>query len=124
MQYMWNEHTIEITGNWTGKYLYMAPEYTMSLDGEVLDTQGGPRMRPTLEAIIEDEQGQTHRLTAEVLSLAGMRPSCTLSIADDVVAQQKLRVQNILNPFLVLFIILSTLGMLYVGPEVIRDILK
>jgi hypothetical protein len=124
MQYEWQDHTIEVTGSWAGKYLYLAPEYTLMLDGDVLESLGGPRMRPELEAIIEDEEGNTHHIKAQLLSLAGFRPMCTLSIGEEIVAEEKIRVQNLLNPFLVLFILLASMGMLYVGPEVIRGLLK
>lgn len=124
MKYTWQDHIIEVTGSWVGKYLYLAPEYTLTLDGEVLETLGGPRMRPELEAIIEDEEGNTHHLKAKLLSLAGVRPLCTLSIGEEVVAQENIRVANLLNPFLVVFILVATMGMLYVGPEVIRGLLK
>lgn len=124
MQYSWKGHTIEVTGNWVGKYLYLAPEYTMTLDGDVLERQGGPRMRPELEAIIEDEEGNTHHIKAQLLSLAGVNPQCTLTIGEEVVARENVRVQNLLNPFLVLFIFVATIGMLYVGPDVIRGFLR
>lgn len=124
MEYDWHGHTIKITGNWVGKYLYLVPQYELWLDDERLDQIGGPRLRPKLEAIIEDEEGQTHHINVELLSIAGIRPLCTLSIGEEVVMEEKLRVENVLNPFLVLFILASTMVMLYVGPDVLRSLIK
>lgn len=124
MEYDWNGHTLKVTGNWVGKYLYLAPEYELWLDDERIDRIGGPRLRPKMEAIIEDEDGDTHHIGVELLSIAGMRPMCTLTVGEEIVKEEKLRVENIINPFLVLFILASTMIMLYLGPDVLRTYIK
>lgn len=120
MQHQWRDHTITIKGDWVGRYLYLAPKYELLVDDQQLDASGGPRLRPTLEGIVEDEEGKSHHIKAELLSIFGFRPSCTLMIDDEIVFEDKIRVENILNPFLMLFILGATLVMLYLGPEVLR----
>ena len=121
MKHEWRGHTLKITGDWVGRYLYLAPRYELWCDDQQLDASGGPKLRPTLEAVLEDEDGATHVVKAELLSIFGFRPTCTLTIGDQIVAEQRVPVQNLLNPFLMLFILLSTLVMLYLGPEVLRS---
>lgn len=121
MEYQWNGHTFKVRGDWVGRYLYLAPRYELWCDDQQIAASGGARLRPTLEAIVEDEEGKSHHVKAELLSIFGFRPSCTLTIGEEVVQTEKVRVENLLNPFLMLFILGATLLMLYLGPEVLRS---
>ena len=121
MEVQWNGHTLKISGDWTGRWLFLAPEYKLWLDGECLDTVGGPRTRPLLEAIFEDDTGSIHHIEAELLSVVGFHPTCQLSVEGDLVATDRVRVQNFINPFLMLSILLSTAVMFYLGPELLRE---
>lgn len=122
----WRGHTLKVTGNWVGRYLFLAPQYELWIDDERLDTNGGPRLRPTLEAIIEEEpdeqgqQAQVHHLRAEILSIAGMRPMCELTLDGELLSSDRVRVANVLNPFLILFIMSATAWMLYIGAGPLR----
>jgi len=122
METTWRGHTLSVTGDWTGRWLYMAPQYELKLDGDVLATGGGPKVNHTLEAKFE-EDGTTYVIAADILSVAGVRPACELFIDDDPVASGRVKVANLLNPLLVFFIIAATLTMLYVGPDAIRSLL-
>lgn len=117
----WKGHTLEVSGNWTWRWLYLAPTYELRIDGEFIDRVGGPKVRPRLEAIVEDEQGEVHHLTAELLSLVGYKPTCDISVEGEVISSGRVRVDNFLNPFLVIVILISTGIMLYVGPDVLRS---
>lgn len=125
MEKEWRGHTLKVTGNWGSRYLFLAPHYELWLDEERVDVNGGPRVRPKLEAIVEEEQSgsediTTHHIEANILSLFGFRPTCELSIDGELVHVDKIRVENILNPLLILFIIGATCWMLYIGPTVLR----
>lgn len=122
MEAKWKEHTLRVTGDYTGKWLFLAPEYQLWLDDQLLDSSGGPRLSPKMEAIFEDEEGEHFHIEASLLSIIGFRPSCEINVEGDPIASGNVVVQNFLNPFLVLFIMISTTYMLYVGPEVIRSI--
>lgn len=145
METTWQGHSIRVTGNWIARYLFLAPQYELWLDDKRLDVSGGPRMRPRLEAIIEtdevstsaseedvdntdthkdDEATTRHHVEAHVLSIAGFRPLCELSIDGQLVHSERVKVQNIINPFLLLFIMIATSWMLYVGPDVLRSYLQ
>ncbi len=119
----WKGHTLQVSGNWTWRWLYLAPIYELHIDGEFVDRAGGPRVRPHLEAIVEDEDGQMYHVAAELLSLVGFKPNCDISVDGEVVGSGPVRVQNFLNPFLVLIILISTGVMLYLGPDVLRHYL-
>ena len=119
MQVEFNDHTLEVTGNWTGRWLFLAPEYQLHIDEECVDTVGGPQLNPKLEATIEDGDGTEHRVTAELMSLLGYRPRCKIRVNGDTVQRDRVQVDNFLNPFLVLVILISTAVMLYVGPDVV-----
>ncbi len=121
MEFEWKDHTLKVTGDWTLRWLFLAPDYELWLDDERLDCQGGPRLRSCLEAIYEDDDGQLHHIEAELLSIVGFRPSCELSIEGELVATEQVRVRNFINPFLVLAILCSVAVMLYVGPDVIEQ---
>lgn len=123
MEFQWKDHTLKVTGNWTARWLFLAPEYELWLDDEVLDRQGGPRLHPLLKAIYEDEDGTLHHIEAELVSIIGFRPQCDIAIEGDVVATDRVTVQNFINPFLVLAILISVGAMIYVGPEVIEQYL-
>lgn len=139
MQTQWRGHTLKVTGNWVARYLFLAPQYELWLDDTRLDVGGGPRVRPTLEAIIEADaiqqsepaqdadqtadQTSTFHVKAEVLSLVGMRPTCELSINGELLHTDRVRVENLINPFLILFIAGATAWMLYVGPGLLRTYL-
>lgn len=122
MKAEWNGHTVEIKGNWTLRWLYLAPDYELWIDDQRLDRTGGPRLSPKLEAMVEDE-GEIHHIEAEILSIAGWRPRCDLSIGGELLVSERIEVENFLNPFLVLFILGATSLMLYVGPTVLRQYL-
>ena len=121
METQWNGHTLKVTGDWTGRWLYLAPDYELWLDDQRLDRAGGPRVKPHLEAIFEDEDGALHHIEADLVSIVGLRPVCEICVEGDVIATDRVRVQNFLNPFLILVILISTVVMLYVGPEVIQQ---
>lgn len=123
MQVQWKDHTLKVTGNWTGRWLYLAPDYELWIDDQQLDKSGGPRLRPRLEAIYEDEDGELHHIQADLVSVIGFRPSCQITVEGEELALDNVRVENFLNPFLMLFILASTAVMLMVGPEVIRQLL-
>jgi hypothetical protein len=124
MEAQWKDHTLRVTGNWTARWLFLAPVYQLWLDEVLLDEKGGPRMSPLLEAIYEDEEGELHHIQAELLSIVGFRPNCEITIEGNLLIRDKVRVENFLNPFLMLFILLSTAAMLYVGPDVLRQFLS
>jgi len=123
LQKEWNGHMISVKGNWTARWLWLAPEYELWLDEERLDRAGGPRIHPRLEAMVEDEEGELHHIEADILSLVGFRPSCELTVEGELIANDNIRVENFLNPFLILVIMVSTVVMLYVGPTVLRQYL-
>ena len=118
-----DDHTLEVTGNWTGKWLFLAPEYELWVDGDCVDRLGGPRTRPVLEATYEGSSGEIHHVEARIFSIVGFRPRCTLAVEGDVVSTGRVPVENFLNPFLILVILISTGIMLYVGPDVIEQFL-
>lgn len=121
MEAKWKDHTLKVTGNWTGRWIFLAPDYELWLDDQLLDKSGGPRLHPRLEAIFEDENGDLHHIEAELLSVIGYRPHCEIFVEGEVIAADKVRVENFLNPFLMLFILLATAVMFFVGPEVVRQ---
>lgn len=123
MQVQWKDHTLKVTGNWTGRWLFLAPDYELWLDEQLLDKTGGPRLRPRLEAIYEDEEGELHHIQADLVSVIGFRPSCQITVEGEEVALDHVRVENFLNPFLMLFILISTAIMFMIGPDVLREIL-
>lgn len=123
MDVQWNDHTLKVTGNWTGRWLFLAPEYQLWLDDQLLDTRGGPRLQPILEAIYEEEDGSRHHIKAELLSIIGFKPRCEILVEDELLASDHVRVENFLNPFLMLVILASTAVMIYVGPDVVRQFL-
>jgi hypothetical protein len=120
MQTEWNEHTFEVRGDWTFRWLYLAPEYELRIDDQRVDRTGGPVLQPKLEGLFEDREGEVHHVEAQLLSILGYHPDCELSIDDEPVASERVRVQNFLNPFLAIVILVSTAIMLYLGPDVIR----
>ncbi|RDV37011.1 hypothetical protein DV096_15995 [Bradymonadaceae bacterium TMQ3] len=123
MEVQWRDHTLKVTGDWTLRWLYLAPQYELWLDDQKLDGRGGPRLRPLLEAIYEDEDGDLHHIEAELVSVIGFRPYCEIKVEGEVVAADKVRVENFINPFLMLIIMASTVVMLYLGPDMIRSLL-
>jgi hypothetical protein len=124
MEVDWNDHKVKITGNWTGRWLYLAPDYELWVDEQKVDRAGGPRLSPKLEAIVEDDEGALHHIEADVLSIIGWKPRVDISIGGEHVASGRIIVENLLNPFLVLFILLATAVMLYVGPDVLRTVFE
>jgi|SRR5690554_3053945 len=123
MEVQWRDHTLKVTGDWTMRWLYLAPQYELWLDDQKLDSRGGPRLRPLLEAIYEDEAGELHHIEAELVSVIGFRPFCEIKVEGEVVSADKVRVENFINPFLMLVIMGSTVLMLYMGPDMIRTLL-
>ncbi len=123
MEAKWKDHTLKVTGNWTGRWLFLAPEYELWLDDLQLDRTGGPRLGPRLEAIYEDESGDLHHIEADLVSVVGYNPECEISVEGEVLKTGNVRVENFLNPFLMIFILLATAVMIYVGPDVLRQIL-
>ena len=124
LETQWNDRTIKVKGNWTGRWLFLAPDYELWIDDQKIDRAGGPRLSPKLEGIVEDEDGKMHHIVADVVSVVGWRPSCEVSIEGDVIANDRVIVENFINPFLVVFILISTAVMLYVGPDVLRSLVK
>ena len=43
MEADWKDHKIKVTGNWTGRWLYLAPDYELWVDDQKVDRAGGPR---------------------------------------------------------------------------------
>lgn len=124
METKWNEHCVKVTGNWTGRWLFLAPQYELWIDDQRLDLSGGPRIHPKLEGVFIDDRGDeeiTCHIEAEILSLFGIRPKCDLFINNELVDSGRVQVENLLNPILLIFII-STVGlMIYLGPKVLRQ---
>lgn len=123
MQAEWRGHKISVKGNWTARWLWLAPDYEMWIDDQRVDKTGGPRLHPKLEAVVEDEEGALHHIEADILSVVGWRPSCELTVEGEPLESGTVSVENFLNPFLILVIIISTIVMLYVGPDVLRSYL-
>src|SRR6056297_2614668 len=121
METEWNGHTIRVDGNWTARWLYLAPDYELWLDDEKLDRAGGPFLHPNLEAVIEDEDGEIHHLEVNILSIVGWRPQAEILIEGQAIHSDKVIVQNFINPFLVVIILVSTVVMLYLGPTVLKQ---
>lgn len=121
MRANWEDHEFEVEGDWTFRWLFLAPDYELFIDGESADRSGGPIVRPKLEALFEDDDGEVHHAEAELVSILGFRPSCEISIDGEALERGRVRVKNFLNPFLMVFIILSTAVMLYLGPSVLRS---
>jgi hypothetical protein len=120
MQVDWQGHQLEVRGDWPARWLYLAPEYILEVDGTEAARSGGPVVRPHLEAMFEDEEGELHHLEAELLSIVGFRPRCQISVDGDPLETRRVPVRNVLNPFLALIILVSTAIMLYLGPDVLR----
>lgn len=116
----WHGHKIEVRGDWPARWLFLAPDYELWIDGDRIDRTGGPRLRPTLGAQIERPDDEPVFVRADILSIAGLRPRCRLQAGDQLVDEGRVRVRNVLNPFLAIFILLATAVMLYLGPDVIR----
>lgn len=123
MQAEWQGHTISVKGNWTARWLWLAPDYEMLIDDQRVDRTGGPRLHPKLEAVVEDEEGELHHIEADILSVIGWRPSCELTVEGEVLESGNIRVENFLNPFLILVIFASTAVMMWIGPDVLRQYL-
>lgn len=122
METEWKGYQISVRGNWTLRWLYLAPDYELWVGETRLDRRGGPRLNPKLEGLIEDKDGTLHHLSADIVSLIGYRPSVQITIEGENIASGKIKVQNFLNPFLVIFILISVVAMFYVGPTVLRDL--
>jgi hypothetical protein len=120
MEIEWQDHTIEIRGDWTIRWLYLSPTYELYFDGERVDTAGGPFPRPRLQAEYRGEDGISHQIEAELLSIFGVRPYCEVDIDGDAVGEGNVHVENVLNPLLMLFILAGTAVMIYLGPSVLR----
>ena len=124
MELQWNEHTVEVRGDWTARWFFLAPEYELCVDGECIDRVGGPNLRPTMEGIIDtgdEDDGADPHIQAEVMSLFGFRPRCTVTVDGEQLGSDRIQVANVLNPFLVLVILAAAGVMLYVGPEVLQE---
>lgn len=124
METKWNGYDISVRGNWTARWLFLAPDYELWVGQTQLDKKGGPRLSPKLEGLIEDKEGKLHHVVADVISIIGYNPSVQITVEGENVASGNVRVQNFLNPFLVIFILVSTVVMIYVGPSVLRDLLN
>ena len=120
MELQWNDHTLRVTGNFNGTWFFLTPEYQLWIDDECVDSHGVPTTRPRLDVTFEDDDGTQHEIEAELFSIVGFKPRCEVQIDGDLISTDNVRVQNILNPFLVLVIILSMAVMYFVGPEVLR----
>lgn len=116
----WYGHTVVVSGCWNWRWLFLAPTYELHIDDEFVDRIGGPRINPRLEAMVEDEQGQVHHFTADLVSIVGIRPACEIAVDDELIAKGKVKVQDFLHPLLIFIILFSTGIMIYLGPEVLR----
>lgn len=116
----WKGHTVAVSGSWNWRWLFLAPTYELHIDGEFVDRVGGPRVHPRLEAMVEDESGQVHHLTADLVSIVGIRPACEIAVGGEVLKSGKVDVQDFLHPLLIFIILISTGIMIYLGPEVLR----
>lgn len=121
MEADWRGHKLSVRGDWPARWLFLAPQYELWLDETKLDTAGGPRMNPRLEAIYEDEDGKRHLISAQLLSIIGFRPNCELSVEGELIKVDKVPVANVINPLLILFIIIAVSFMFWVGPQVLRQ---
>jgi hypothetical protein len=119
MQTTWNDRDIEICGDWTARWLYLAPVYELKVDGETVDETSGPFVKPYLETTLQDDADKYHELRVEILSLAGIRPKCDIIVDGDVFDSGRIKVQNLLNPALVFFIVISICFMLLIGPKLL-----
>lgn len=117
----WRGHDIAVSGDWTLRWLYLTPTYTLWVDGNPVESLSGPRIEPSLDAVLEDETGEAFHLNATLTSIVGYKPPCKISIEEEVIAEGDLRVANFINPFLVLFILIATGVMIYVGPDVLAQ---
>jgi hypothetical protein len=115
----WKGRKLIVKGDWTARWLFLCPDYELWLDDEKLDRSGGPVLQPKLEAVIEDEDGELHHITAHLVSILGFKPTCELEIEGEAYDSGVVRVENFLNPFLVITILASVIVMLMVGPEVL-----
>lgn len=116
----WKGHKLAVSGRWTWRWLFLAPIYELHVDGTFVDRTGGPRVRPRLETLVETEDGQVHHITADLLSIVGIRPNCDITIGDEVIHSGRVDVEDFLHPFLIFIILISTGIMIYLGPEVLR----
>ncbi|MGM0555115.1 MAG: hypothetical protein ACQEVA_01940 [Myxococcota bacterium] len=119
----WRGHDIAVSGDWTLRWLFLTPTYTLWVDGEPVESVSGPRIEPTLDAVLEDESGEAYHLKASLTSIVGYQPPCKISIEDEVISEGDLRVANFLNPFLVIFILAAIGVMIYLGPDVLAEYL-
>ncbi len=120
MQTEWNGYTIEVRGDWTYRWLYLAPEYELFIDDRQVDRTGGPILHPELEGLFEDTDGDVHHIEVEILSIVGYRPDCDITVDGEALTSGSVHVRNVLNPLLSMFILFSTVIMLYLGPSVLR----
>ncbi len=119
METQWNGHTIKIVGDWTSRWLFLAPQYELWLDDQQLDVSGGPNLHPSLTATYVDEEAEVeHTIEAEIFSIAGVRPSCDIFIGDDKIASGRIHVQNLLAPVLMIIIAASLVIVYFIGPKV------
>lgn len=121
MEAKWREHTLSVRGDWPARWLFLAPHYELWLDDKRLDAAGGPKMNPRLEAIYEDEDGARHLISADIFSVIGFRPNCELSIEGELLKKDRVRVENFINPLLIIFIIAAICSMFIIGPKVLRQ---
>lgn len=119
MQVEWYDRCVEVEGDWPARWLFLAPDYELYVDGECVDRAGGPIIRPRLAATLDRDDRQ-HRVECEILSIAGLHPRCELSVDGESIKTGRVSMRNILNPILALIILISTGIMLYLGPTVLR----
>lgn len=120
METQWRGHTIKVVGDWTSRWLFLAPQYELWLDDQQLDVSGGPNLHPSLTAVYVDEEAETELvIEAELFSIAGVRPSCDIYIGEDKIASGRVHVQNLMVPVLVLIILASSLVVYFIGPKVL-----
>lgn len=123
MQFDWRKTSVEIKGDWPMRWLFLAPDYSLYVDGDPVDRAGGPLLRPRLEATFEDHENRLRHIECSILSIAGIRPRCDVSIDGTLVESGRVSMENLLNPVLMLIIIVSTGIMLYLGPSVLQGYL-
>ena len=119
----WRGHDIAVSGDWTIRWLFLTPTYTLWVDGQPVEKTSGPRPSPSLDAVLEDASGEAFHLNATLTSIVGYKPPCKITVEDEIIAEGDIRVANFLNPFLVLFILLAVCLMVLIGPDVLSEYL-
>jgi hypothetical protein len=117
LEVRWRDRTLRVCGDWTIRWLFLAPTYQLMMDDRILATSGGPSTKPCLEASILEGDGSQLLVSAELFSVVGYRPTCQILVDGEVLADGHVRVSNFLHPMLVLFVVISAIAIWYLGPK-------